>query len=88
MYNSPECHQLRSLLLQHRLALGISQSEAARRLGLYRSDYAGIENGGMKPVSVWRVIQLLRGLGAKVDVSVLISGSDTSTPIEGESPNG
>lgn len=51
------------LVRQRREALGLSQKEAARRAGISREEWSGMENGrrGIGPVNAARFVAVLGG---------------------------
>ena len=56
---------------------GTTHAEAARALGLSRSDLSGLLRGGFQEYSLERLFRFLTALGRDIDIVIRPSGSDT-----------
>ena len=56
---------------------GTTHAEAARGLGLSRSDLSGLLRGGFGEYSLERLFRFLTALGCDIDIVIRPSGSDT-----------
>ncbi len=57
---------------------GLLQSEVCEMTGLRQPDVSKIANGNVAGFSVWRLLQVLKGLGQKVTISVETPDEDAS----------
>jgi transcriptional regulator with XRE-family HTH domain len=57
------------LILQLRVDLGLSQSDAARRAGISQSDWSRAERGIYRHLPHKMAVAMLRGLGYTVELS-------------------
>ncbi len=56
---------------------GITHAEAARVLGLSRSDLSGLLRGDVREYSLERLLRFLTALGRDIDIVIRPSGSDS-----------
>lgn len=77
-FANPETHLLKAGLVT-RLRnvvndLGLTQSEAARRIGLSQPEVSRLMRGQFRDISVERLMRMLTKLGCEVDVIVRAAG--------------
>jgi predicted XRE-type DNA-binding protein len=72
--------------LANRIALviedqGLRQADVCDRTGLKQPDVSRIVNGTVSGFSVWRLLQVLKGLGQTVTISVQAPGHERTPPL-------
>ena len=80
----PETHLVKAELVR-RIGLiiesdGLSQAEAAERLGLSQPDVSKMLNGQFRPMSLERLLRCLVALGQTVTIDVATPKSKTKRP--------
>jgi predicted XRE-type DNA-binding protein len=72
--------------LANRIALviedqGLRQADVCDRTGLKQPDVSRIVNGAVSGFSVWRLLQVLKGLGQTVSISVRAADHERIPPL-------